>query len=105
MLCGALGADVIDYDELDSGKRREGAFAACATYIMKVGLAIGLGLSGVVLSSTGFDAKLGKTQSPEALQSIRILFLFVPIVGLLFSFLCFSEFSQKFTFEPKIGNL
>ncbi len=92
MLCGALGADVIDYDELDSGKRREGAFAACATYIMKVGLAIGLGLSGVVLSSTGFDAKLGKTQSPEALQSIRILFLFVPIVGLSFSFLCLRKF-------------
>ena len=37
MLYGSMTADVMDYDELESGKRREGAFAACGSWIMKFG--------------------------------------------------------------------
>jgi GPH family glycoside/pentoside/hexuronide:cation symporter len=92
MLYGAIGADVIDYDELETGKRREGAFAACGTYIMKIGLAIGIGFSGVVLASTGFDAALGAEQSPEALTMIRILFMAVPVGGLVLAFLALRKF-------------
>jgi GPH family glycoside/pentoside/hexuronide:cation symporter len=92
MLYGTIGADVIDYDELETGKRREGAFAACGTYIMKLGLAVGIGFSGVVLASTGFDAELGANQSPEALRMIRILFLAVPIGGLVLAFIALVKF-------------
>jgi len=92
MLYGAIGADVIDYDELETGKRREGAFAACGTYIMKVGLAIGIGFSGLVLASTGFDAELGANQNPEALRIIRILFFVIPICGLALAFLALKKF-------------
>jgi GPH family glycoside/pentoside/hexuronide:cation symporter len=92
MLYGAIGADVIDYDELQTGKRREGAFAACGTYIMKVGLAIGIGFSGVVLASTGFDAALGSGQDPQALTMIRILFFTVPIAGLVLAFVALKMF-------------
>jgi glycoside/pentoside/hexuronide:cation symporter, GPH family len=83
MLYGALGADVIDYDELQSHKRREGAFAACGTWIMKLGLALGIGMSGFALESTGFDAELGAEQLPGALTGIRIWFMAVPIGGLI----------------------
>ncbi len=92
MMYGAIGADVIDYDELETEQRREGAFAACGTYIMKIGLAIGIGFSGVVLASTGFDAELGANQSPEALHMIRILFMAVPIVGLACAFVALKMF-------------
>jgi GPH family glycoside/pentoside/hexuronide:cation symporter len=83
MTYGALGADVIDYDELQSGKRREGAFAACGTWIMKLGLALGIGASGFALESTGFNAELGAEQLPGALTGIRVWFMTVPIVGLV----------------------
>ena len=82
MTYSALGADIIDYDELTSGKRREGAFAACGTWIMKLGLALGIGASGFALESTGFDAELGAVQLPGALTGIRLWFMIIPIVGL-----------------------
>lgn len=91
-LYGAIGADVIDYDELETGKRREGAFAACGTYIMKIGLAIGIGCSGVALAVTGFDASFGSNQLPDALWLIRYLFLAVPIIGLLFAYMALKLF-------------
>ena len=92
MLYGTIGADVIDYDELETGKRREGAFAACGTYLMKVGLAIGIGLSGIVLASTGFDAALGAAQDPEAITRIRIYFMIFPIAGLLLAYVALMLF-------------
>lgn len=83
MLDGAIGADVIDYDELETGKRREGAFTACGQWIMKVGQAIGAGASGFILSMTGFDAALGGGQSPNTIFMMRFLFAAVPIAGIL----------------------
>ena len=83
MLDGAIGADVIDYDELETGKRREGAFTACGSWIMKVGMAIGAGASGIILSATGFDAALGGDQTPHTLFMIRFLLAAVPIAGIL----------------------
>lgn len=89
---GAIGADVIDYDELETNKRREGAFAATGTYIMKVGLALGIFFSGVILTSTGFDAALGGGQSPQALINIRIWFAAIPIAGLVLAFIALIKF-------------
>lgn len=83
VLDGAIGADVIDYDELQTGKRREGAFTACGSWIMKVGMAIGAGASGVILSFTGFDATLGANQTEHSLFMIRLLLAAVPIAGII----------------------
>ncbi|ACB75597.1 MFS transporter [Opitutus terrae] len=83
MLDGAIGGDVIDYDELETGKRREGAFTACGSWIMKVGMALGAGASGVILSVTGFDAALGGGQTEHTLFMIRFLLAVVPIAGIL----------------------
>jgi glycoside/pentoside/hexuronide:cation symporter, GPH family len=91
-LYGAIGADVIDYDELETGKRREGAFAATGTYIMKVGLAIGIFLSGVILSATGFDAALGGEQDPAALVKMRLAFAAIPLAGLVLAFFMLLRF-------------
>lgn len=83
MLDGAIGADVIDYDELETGKRREGAFTACGSWIMKVGQALGAGASGIILSMTGFDAALGGNQADSTIFLIRFLFAAVPIAGIV----------------------
>ena len=44
--CGATGS---------TGKRREGIFQAFGSWTIKVGLAIGGGAAGYVLTFTGFD--------------------------------------------------
>lgn len=82
MMDGSIRADVIDYDELQTGKRREGAFTACDSWISKVGMAVGAGASGFILSATGFDAALGGNQSEHALFMIRFLLAAVPIIGI-----------------------
>jgi GPH family glycoside/pentoside/hexuronide:cation symporter len=83
---GSAIADVIDHDELETGQRREGSFAACQSWITKVGLALGNGASGWVLQFTGFDAKL-PVQSEEAIFLIRVLLSGIPTVGLLIALL------------------
>ena len=92
MLYGSMGPDVIDYDELETGKRREGAFTSCGTWIMKVGLALGIGASGLVLALTGFKAELGGNQVAGALTNIRLFFSIIPIAGLLFAMFALARF-------------
>jgi glycoside/pentoside/hexuronide:cation symporter, GPH family len=83
MLYQSILADVMDYDELNTSMRREGSFNACASWLIKAGMAVGFGCSGIILSATGFDAKLGGAQTPHALFMMRFLFPAVPIIGLL----------------------
>ena len=92
-LDGSIGADVMDYDELQTGKRREGAFSACKSWIVKVGMALGALASGEVLSRTGFDAKLGAAQTEHALFMIRFLLAFIPVIGLVVAAVALSRFS------------
>jgi GPH family glycoside/pentoside/hexuronide:cation symporter len=59
---------------------------------MKVGLALGIGLSGVVLAATGFDSKLGGNQSPDTIWNIRLMFAAIPIVGLAIALAALAMF-------------
>jgi GPH family glycoside/pentoside/hexuronide:cation symporter len=93
MLYGSIGADIIDYDELESGKRREGAFTACGSWIMKVGQAVGIGASGFVLSATGFDSNLGAGQSPGAIWNIRFYLAAIPVIGLVIALVMLARLS------------
>lgn len=92
MLYGAMLADVVDYDELDTGKRREGVFNACSSWMMKVGMAIGMGGTGFVLESTGFDAAIEGPQSEHALTMIRVYLAVIPVSGLTMALIALSKF-------------
>lgn len=91
-LLGSINADVMDYDELETGKRREGAFASCSSWIMKFGLAAGAGTCGLLLSATGFDAGLEGAQAPHALLWIRLLVAGVPLTGFVIAALALMRF-------------
>ncbi|MCX7983734.1 MAG: MFS transporter [Bacteroidetes bacterium] len=82
MLHSSIGADVIDYDELTTGARREGSFSACGSYILKLGNSLGYFISGLILTWLGFDATRG-TQTPETIVGIRLALATVPVLGLL----------------------
>jgi GPH family glycoside/pentoside/hexuronide:cation symporter len=91
MLMGSIGADVMDYDELQGGRRREGAFSACGSWINKVGMALGAGISFFILQWVGFDSNL-VTQTPHTIFMIRFLLLAIPIVGLALSAIALTSF-------------
>lgn len=78
----SMTADVIDLDELTSGKRREGVFGAIYWWMVKFGFAIAGGLSGAIFSLIGFDASLA-TQPESAITGLRLFFSGLPILGTL----------------------
>ncbi len=82
MLHSSIGADIIDYDELNTHERREGSFTACASYILKLGNSLGYFFSGLILTWVGFTWKL-KIQTPETIFGIRASLAILPIVGLI----------------------
>jgi GPH family glycoside/pentoside/hexuronide:cation symporter len=81
MLHGSIGADVIDYDELAMGVRREGSFTACGSYVLKLGNSMGGFVSGLILGWAGFNSVLG-AQSPNTIFWIRAMLASIPVIGL-----------------------
>jgi GPH family glycoside/pentoside/hexuronide:cation symporter len=79
-LVSSMVADVCDFDELLTGTRREGMFAAIYWWMVKLGLAISSVLSGILLNVTGFNIALGANQSVSALFWMRICDIGIPIV-------------------------
>lgn len=76
----SMTADVMDLDELNSGKRREGVFGAIYWWMVKFGFAIAGLLSGVIMSVVGFDAAAA-TQPETAITGLRIFYSGLPILG------------------------
>ncbi|MCX6171679.1 MAG: MFS transporter, partial [Flavobacterium sp.] len=78
----SMTADVCDMDELTSGKRREGIFGAIYWWMVKFGFAIAGLLTGVIMSSVGFDPS-SPTQTEGAITGLRLFFSGIPILGTL----------------------
>jgi GPH family glycoside/pentoside/hexuronide:cation symporter len=78
----SMTADVIDLDELNTGKRREGTFGAIYWWMVKFGFGIAGGLSGVIFTVIGFDPGL-EVQPEGAITGLRLFFSGLPILGTL----------------------
>ncbi|MBP7691943.1 MAG: MFS transporter [Anaerolineales bacterium] len=69
--------DVIEWDELQTGQRREGLFAGFFVFLQKLGLSLGLFVSGWVLDLAGYlPAQPGQAvpaQPESVLLALRIL--------------------------------
>ena len=76
--------DVVEYDYAERGVRREGVFYGMWTFSSKIGQAVGIGLSGWMLSLFGYQESIGgvpaATQSESAMFGIRLLTGPVPAV-------------------------
>ncbi|MFT6755559.1 MAG: GPH family glycoside/pentoside/hexuronide:cation symporter [Urechidicola sp.] len=77
----SMTSDVIDIDELNTGKRREGVFGAIYWWMVKFGFAIAGLLTGAIMSLVGFvpDA----VNSEASITGIRLFYSGLPIVGTL----------------------
>lgn len=78
----SMTSDVIDIDELNTGKRREGIFGAIYWWMVKFGLAIAGLLSGAILSIIHFKSGAA-TQTYETMFELRLFFSAIPVLGTL----------------------
>ncbi len=75
----SMTADVCDLDELNNGERREGMFGAVYWWMVKLGTALALLTSGIVLQAVGFNEAIDQ-QSVETLTNLRIADIIIPIL-------------------------
>ncbi|HLK37869.1 MAG TPA: MFS transporter [Polyangiaceae bacterium] len=78
-LFGSMHADVIDYDELHTGKRREAQFSSILSIVPKFALIPGAALPLAALGAVGYTPS--SAHQPEAVvPTLRVLFAVVPPV-------------------------
>ena len=76
----SMTADVCDLDELENGMpRKEGTFGAIYWWMVKLGQAVAIILSGVILKIVGFDQNITE-QAIKTMTSLRIADILVPAV-------------------------
>jgi len=75
-LPSAIQADVIDYDELLTGKRREGLYIGIWSIAKKMAAAVGVGVGLAFLGKVGYEPNV--EQSADVVMTLRILYALVP---------------------------
>lgn len=84
----SMYADCADYGEWKTGRRTTGLIFSASQFAQKMGLAVGAGLSGFVLSLFGFVAN--QDQSESAMIGIRLMFsIFPAVLAMLSAFAIF----------------
>lgn len=84
--------DVIEYDELETGQRREGIYYGFFVFLQKLGISLGLALSNFALEAAGYvnPETAGApfaTQPGSVLLTLRLFVSLVPAAILLLSFI------------------
>ncbi|MCH6258054.1 MFS transporter [Puniceicoccaceae bacterium K14] len=77
-LVWAMYADCADYGEWKSGRRTTALVFSGVQFAQKMGLAVGAGLSGYILSFFGFVAN--QAQTGESMMGIRLMFSVFPAI-------------------------
>ncbi|MDH3878878.1 MAG: MFS transporter, partial [Desulfobacterales bacterium] len=72
----AIQADVIDYDELLTGERREGQYIGLWSISKKFAAAVGIGAGLSILGMVGYTPNV--QQSAEVQMTLRVLYALVP---------------------------
>ncbi len=80
----AIQADVIDYDELHTGKRREAQYAAFWSILPKFVVIPSAAIPIAFLGSIGYKPNV--PQTPEVVLAIKVLFALTPAIFSVFSF-------------------
>lgn len=79
LILPSMKADVADYDELKTTRRREGSLNAFYSWFIKASVTCSAGLGGVVLQLTGFDVK-APDQPAAVLARMKIAYVALPIL-------------------------
>lgn len=74
----AMVPDTVEWDAVKTGNRKEGAYYGMWTFIAQCGQALSVGLSGVILSASGYVAEVAQTK--ESIGAIRLIIGPIPAV-------------------------
>jgi GPH family glycoside/pentoside/hexuronide:cation symporter len=74
-----MKADVADWDERQTHRRREGSINAFFSWFIKASLTASMGIGGMVLAVSGFDAALDR-QPDEVVLRMFWIYLLLPMV-------------------------
>ncbi len=79
VIAPSIQSDIIDYDEYQTGERKEGAYFAAFSFAFKGSAGITLMLTGFVLQFSGFVPNVEQTETAKL--AIRSLFALFPLVS------------------------
>ena len=104
-------ADIVDYDTAASGEERAGIYMAALNLIMKLGLALGVGVAYGFLDVVGFDAAAASHTAQDAWLT-RVAFcgissvLLIPAIPMLWKFPITKKVQQELrrTIEANANN-
>ncbi len=96
LMYGSMVADICDEDELMTGQRREGSYAAAGSFLSKITQIVVLVLSGLMPRLAGYtDFSVAPTL--EQLEQMKLLLVITDVVGigLAFCFLWFYPLTRE----------
>ncbi len=76
----AMAADTVEYGELKTGRRVTGLVFSGALLMLKLGVAVGGWLIGLILAGSGYSGQ-AETQTPEAIKAILLSVTLLPAVA------------------------
>jgi GPH family glycoside/pentoside/hexuronide:cation symporter len=96
-------ADAADYEEWQSGARREGLYGSMLALSETVGYSFGALIAGALLAGIGFEVRLGGAQSAQTLVQMRVLYGVLPFLGALVAALVIRHYplSEARAYEIK----
>lgn len=100
LLSIAMLPDIMEYDRLRTGLRREGVFSGVYTIVEKLGFALGAAVSGMVLSFSGYIPTIGGqliTQPPSAIAGLYAGASLIPalLICISMSLMLFYRLDEK----------
>jgi GPH family glycoside/pentoside/hexuronide:cation symporter len=87
----SLKSEVIDFDEHQTGERKEGAYFACWTFVSKLATGLMIFAVGYSLDAAGYDGA-AEVQNENVKMAMIYLMGGVPMVGYTIGCLAFSRF-------------
>jgi GPH family glycoside/pentoside/hexuronide:cation symporter len=94
-LPASMQAEVIDYDEFHTGRRREAQYAGMWSILPKLGAIPSAAIPIALLASMGYVPN--DVQNPQVISAIRVLYTIVPAVTAVVSLVIVSHFPINVT--------
>ncbi|MFA5301568.1 MAG: MFS transporter [Bacteroidales bacterium] len=90
-LLWSMYADIVDYQELKTGRRATGLILSSSSMSQKFGWAVGGAITGWLLAAFGYNADLA-VQSHNAIQGVRLMMSFLPAIGCILAIIAIAVY-------------